>query len=67
MNSFYLFYSELFGAEDQDYRPVDPKGLPMKSPSCKGWDKYKADHEEEFSHDIELKRQRSVQMEIDQK
>ena len=59
--------SELFGAEDQDYRPVDPKALPLKSPSCKGWDKFKADHPDQYAYDIELKKQRAEQMDVDQR
>ena len=67
-SSFYfLSHSELFGGEDQDYRPTDAKGLPLKSPSSKGWDKFKADHSEQFAYDIELKRQRSESMDVDQR
>ena len=64
---YFVLHSELFGGEDQDYRPTDAKGLPLKSPSSKGWDKFKADHSEQFAYDIELKRQRSESMDVDQR
>ena len=64
---YFLLHSELFGGEDQDYRPTDSKGLPLKSPSSKGWDKFKADHPDQYAYDIELKRQRSESMDVDQR
>lgn len=64
---YFLIHSELFGGEDQDYRSADQKALPLKSPSCKGWDKFKADHPDQYAYDIELKKQRTESMDVDQR
>lgn len=54
-----IYFSDLFGDEDEDYRPVAQKShLPLKSPSSKGWDQFKATHSDQYAYDIELKKQR---------
>ncbi|KAL4230869.1 hypothetical protein ACF0H5_011243 [Mactra antiquata] len=51
--------SDLFGDEDEDYRPaVQKPQLPLKSPSSKGWDQFKATHSDQYAYDIELKKMR---------
>ena len=58
--SVMLHFSDLFGGEDEDYRPSVQKHqqLPLKSPSSKGWDQFKASQPEHYAYDIELKKQR---------
>ncbi|XP_052793268.1 uncharacterized protein LOC128227101 [Mya arenaria] len=50
--------SDLFGGEDEDFRSVGPKGLPLESPRGKAWDTYKADRCDMFRDDIERKKHR---------
>ncbi|XP_053398989.1 uncharacterized protein LOC123558235 [Mercenaria mercenaria] len=53
--------SDLFGGEDEDYRPTVQKQqqqLPLKSPSSKGWDQFKARQPDQYAYDIALKKQR---------
>ncbi|KAL3880688.1 hypothetical protein ACJMK2_032908 [Sinanodonta woodiana] len=67
--------SELFGKEDQDYRSgpaphADVEkvvALTLQSPSSKGWDKFKANHPEDYAYDIKLKQQRQEAQDTDQR
>ncbi|XP_052224670.1 uncharacterized protein LOC127840322 isoform X3 [Dreissena polymorpha] len=47
--------SDLFGGEDEDFRSQQ---LPLKSPSSKSWDQYKADRSDMFAEDITRKKMR---------